>query len=55
MKSITNGIGAGFIMFVLLKAVMGKAREVAVLTWIVALLFVVYFALDPMKQLLGIE
>jgi AGZA family xanthine/uracil permease-like MFS transporter len=53
--SITNGIGAGFIMFVVLKAVMGKAREVAIVTWIVTLLFVVYFALDPVKQLLGIE
>ena len=53
--SITNGIGAGFIMFVVLKAVTGKAREVAVVTWIVALLFVVYFALDPVKQILGIE
>ena len=33
--SITNGIGAGFISYVLIKAVRGKAREVHWLLWIV--------------------
>ena len=41
--SITIGIGAGFIMYVVLKAVRGKARRVHVLMWVVAGLFVVYF------------
>ena len=53
--SITNGIGAGFILFCVLKVVMGKARDVNWLMWIVAALFVVYFALDPIKQGLGIS
>lgn len=51
--SITNGIGAGFIAFVLLKAVLGRAREVHWLMWGTAALFVVYFAIDPVQQVLG--
>ena len=53
--SITNGIGAGFIMFVVLKAAVGKVREVNWLMWVVAAFFVAYFALDPIKQWLGIS
>jgi AGZA family xanthine/uracil permease-like MFS transporter len=51
--SISAGIGAGFIAYVLVKAVRGKAKEVHLLMWIVAALFVVYFAIDPIKQLVG--
>lgn len=53
--SITNGIGAGFVSWVLLRSAKGKARDVHPLLWVVAALFVVYFALDPLKQLLGIS
>lgn len=53
--SITNGIGAGFIAFVLLKAVLGKARQVHWLLWAVSALFVVHFAIDPIEQLLGVK
>jgi AGZA family xanthine/uracil permease-like MFS transporter len=53
--SITVGIGAGFVMYVLLKAVRGKAAQVHTLLWIVAALFVVYFALNPLEQLLGVD
>ncbi|WP_031506850.1 NCS2 family permease [Streptomyces megasporus] len=53
--SITNGIGAGFIAYVVLKTVVGKAREVPPLLWAVAGLFVVYFAIDPIEQLLGVS
>lgn len=52
--SITNGIGAGFIAYVVIKACLGKAREVHWLLWGTAALFLVYFAIDPLKQLLGI-
>ncbi|MBP8538914.1 NCS2 family permease, partial [Streptomyces sp. MK37H] len=45
--SISNGIGAGFISYVLIKTVLGKAREVHWLLWGTAALFVVYFAIDP--------
>ena len=41
--SITNGIGIGFITYVFVKLVRGKAREIHLLMWVVAALFVVYF------------
>ncbi len=52
--SITNGIGAGFISYVVMKACLGKAREVHWLLWGTAALFLVYFAISPLEQLLGI-
>ena len=48
--SITVGIGAGFLAFVLIKIVRGKAALVHPLLWVVSALFVVYFAIDPIKQ-----
>lgn len=45
--SISVGIGAGFVSYAFLKLVRGKAREVHPLLWLVAGLFVVYFAIDP--------
>ncbi|MGW1139325.1 NCS2 family permease [Streptomyces zhihengii] len=53
--SITNGIGAGFIAYVVIKACLGKAREVHWLLWGTAALFLVYFAIDPVEQLLGMK
>jgi adenine/guanine/hypoxanthine permease len=47
--SISVGIGAGFVAFVLIKVVVGKAREVHPLMWLVAALFVVYFAYTPIN------
>ncbi|MET7293226.1 NCS2 family permease [Streptomyces griseoloalbus] len=52
--SISNGIGAGFISYVVIKACLGKAREVHWLLWGTAALFLAYFAIEPVKQLLGI-
>ncbi len=52
--SITAGIGAGFITYVLLKVVRGKASAVHPLMWVTAALFVVYFALDPVSRAVGI-
>ncbi|MFC6285952.1 NCS2 family permease [Nocardioides sp. GCM10027113] len=45
--SITVGIGAGFLAFVLLKVVRGKAAQVHGLMWLIAALFVCYFAINP--------
>jgi AGZA family xanthine/uracil permease-like MFS transporter len=42
--SITNGIGAGFVSWVLLKALAGRGREVRPLMLAAAVAFVVYFA-----------
>ncbi len=43
--SITNGIGAGFISFVVLKVLRGRARDVHPLMAAAAVAFVVYFVL----------
>ncbi|MFE5047392.1 NCS2 family permease [Streptomyces sp. NPDC056637] len=53
--SITNGIGAGFLAYVVIKTVVGKAREVHWLLWGASALFLVYFAIDPLEQLLGVR
>ena len=50
--SITNGIGAGVITYVLLSAVTGRAKRIHPLMWLIAALFVIYFALEPLQQLL---
>ncbi|GAB2779017.1 NCS2 family permease [Nocardioides salsibiostraticola] len=51
--SITVGIGAGFLAYVLIKLVRGKAREVHALMWVVSVLFLVYFAINPLTDLLA--
>ncbi|MGN6090471.1 MAG: NCS2 family permease, partial [Actinomycetales bacterium] len=53
--SITNGIGAGFVSYCLIKAATGRAREVKPLMWVVSVLFVVYFAIHPIEVLLGVS
>lgn len=50
--SITNGIGAGFLSYALLKATQGKAREVSPLLWVIAALFLVYFGIEPIENAL---
>jgi AGZA family xanthine/uracil permease-like MFS transporter len=50
--SITVGMGAGFIMFVLLKVVRGKAREVHWLMYVIALMFIAYFLRGAVEGLL---
>ncbi len=41
--SITVGIGAGFISYVVIKVVRGKIRDIHPLLWVVAIAFVIYF------------
>ncbi|WAZ20870.1 NCS2 family permease [Streptomyces cinnabarinus] len=53
--SITNGIGAGFVAYVLIKTVLGKAKEVHWLLWGTSALFLIYFAIDPIEQLFGVK
>ena len=52
--SITSGIGAGFISYVVIKLAVRKARDVHPLMWGASILFVVYFTLGPIKAALGI-
>lgn len=51
--SITNGIGAGFISYVFIKAVRGKAGDVHPLMWAVAVAFILYFAQNAYAPLIG--
>ncbi|WP_406051107.1 NCS2 family permease [Kribbella sp. NBC_00889] len=48
--SITAGIGAGFVMYVILKVIRGRTRDIHPLMWIVSALFVVYFAIGPLSD-----
>ncbi|GAA2112053.1 NCS2 family permease [Microlunatus panaciterrae] len=51
--SITVGIGAGFVMFVVLKLVRGKAKQVHPLLYVVSILFVVYFVQGVLTRLVS--
>ncbi|NKX54269.1 NCS2 family permease [Arthrobacter mobilis] len=51
--SIANGIGVGFIVWVLVHTAAGKARKIHPLMWLVAAGFLVYFARGPIGALLG--
>jgi len=50
--SITNGVGAGLISYVLIKTCTGRWREAGWLLTVLALLFTVYFAIDGIEALL---
>jgi adenine/guanine/hypoxanthine permease len=50
--SITNGIGAGVITFVVLRLAVGRRRDIHPLMWVIAAMFLVYFLLEPLQQLL---
>ncbi len=51
--SITVGIGAGFVAYVLIKLVRGKSREIHPMMWVTAALFVVYFFIEPITEVLS--
>ncbi|KAA9135463.1 NCS2 family permease [Microbacterium caowuchunii] len=51
--SIANGIGAGFVSWVVIRSLSGKAREISPLLWVVAAGFVVFFARGPIEMLLA--
>ncbi len=52
--SIANGIGVGFISWVLLRAASGKAREISPLLWIVSAGFLLYFARGWVDAMVGV-
>ncbi|AZA13025.1 NCS2 family permease [Corynebacterium choanae] len=45
--SIANGIGIGFIAWVLMATAAGRAKQVHWLLWLISALFLLYFAIDP--------
>ncbi|GIL29766.1 NCS2 family permease [Actinocatenispora comari] len=53
--SITNGIGAGFLAYVVLQVAVGKVRRIHWLLWVVAAFFAVYFAIHPIEAWLGVH
>ena len=53
--SITNGIGAGFLSYVVLAVARGKVKQIHPLMWLTAVLFLVYFTLAPIKAILGVS
>ncbi|HXI16297.1 MAG TPA: NCS2 family permease, partial [Chloroflexota bacterium] len=52
--SITNGIGAGVITYVIIKVARGKVAEIRPIMWISALAFLLYFALPALNKAFGI-
>src|SRR5699024_720937 len=50
--SITVGMGAGFIMYVLIRVVRGKARQVHWLMYLISIMYIIYFLLGGIEGLL---
>lgn len=52
--SITVGMGAGFVVYVLLQVVVGRASKVHWLMYLVSAMFILYFVRDPLARALGV-
>jgi len=52
--SITNGIGAGFVSYLVVQLARGKVKDIHPLMWVASVLFVIYFTLEPIKAILGV-
>lgn len=52
--SIANGIGVGFIAWVVVRSAAGKIRDISPLLWVVAAGFVLYFARSWIESLIGL-
>lgn len=50
---ITPGVGAGVISYCAIKGAQGKWRDPSILMWILAIVFVAYFAMNPIQAWLG--
>ena len=50
--SITNGVGAGFIAYSLLKLASGKSKDVSMPMWVATIAFAIYFADPWLRQFL---
>ena len=53
--SIANGLGAGFISFVLIRLFQGRAKEIHPLMWAVAAAFVLFFGIGVVEDLFGVS
>ncbi|WP_022886904.1 NCS2 family permease [Glaciibacter superstes] len=52
--SIANGLGAGFIAFVLIRTVQGRAKDIHPLMWLVSVAFIAFFMVGLFEQVLGV-
>ncbi|MFC0358914.1 NCS2 family permease [Kytococcus sp. HMSC28H12] len=52
--SITAGIGAGFVTYVVLQVVQGRGKQLHPLMWLIAVMFLLYFGIDPIRDLAGV-
>ncbi|MBW3068539.1 NCS2 family permease [Actinomyces sp. 594] len=52
--SITNGIGAGFVSYLVVQLARGRVKDIHPLMWVASVLFVIYFTLEPIKAILGL-
>ena len=50
-----NGVGAGVITYTLIKTAQGRAKEAGWLLWIISAVFVVYFGLSIVGEVLGVK
>lgn len=53
--TITTGVAAGVISYVAIKAAQGRAREIGGFMWGLTVIFVIYFALHPIENWLGVN
>lgn len=53
--SITNGIGAGFISYTVIKLLRGKTREIHWMMYLAAVAFLIYFGITGVRNILGIS
>ena len=51
--SITNGVGAGVIVYTLIKAARGRFDQIPWLLWVVSLIFLAYFGIAALEELFG--
>jgi len=52
--SIANGIGAGFISYVFIRATQGRAKEIHPLMWVVSAAFVLFFGIGLIEMWVGV-
>ena len=53
--SITVGIGVGTLTYLAIKVIRGKWSQIPVVLWIISACFALYFAIDPIRQVFGVN
>ncbi|WP_371151518.1 NCS2 family permease [Buchananella felis] len=52
--SITVGIGAGFVTYVVIRIAQGAVKKIHPLMWLISFIFLIYFTLGPIRDLLNV-